>query len=108
MRKTRERSSLSHAVALNHCVAESTPESFRLGFESCPAGDERPEAPAKLPVDFSERPPISYEMPVSGCFDLVVRNFSFHFLAERFEHTRHSDHSVDASLLHCADDLRRF
>src|SRR5215217_1771680 len=100
MRKTRERSSLGHAIALNDCIAESTPESFRFAFERGAAGDERPETPAKLPVDFSKRPPVSYEMPASGGVELVVGNFSFHFLSQRFEHARHGDDDVDAMLLY--------
>src|SRR6185369_9787541 len=49
MRKTRERRSLGHAVPLNDCVPEMTPERFCFAFQSCTAGDESPKAPPELP-----------------------------------------------------------
>ncbi len=63
MRQAGERRSFSHAIALNHCVTQPPPKSFRVAFQSCTAGDESPEAPTKTMMHASKRPPVAQEMP---------------------------------------------
>src|SRR5690242_4680201 len=99
MRQTRERRGLGHAVTLNYRVAEVAPESLGFAFQSRTACDEGPEAPAKLAMNLPERPPVSKEVTASGRLELVVRNFSSDLLAQGFEHARHGDDDIDASLL---------
>src|SRR5689334_8176789 len=108
MRQTRHRRCFSHAVALNYRIAKVAPESLGFALESRTACDEGPEAPAKLAVNLAKRPPVSKEVTASGRLELVVRNFSSDLLAQGFEHARHGDDDIDASLLYRADDLRGF
>src|SRR6185436_4364719 len=110
MRKTRERRRLSHAVTLNDRVPTPSPERFRFTLKRGAARNKRPQSPAKLTMNFSERPPVAQEVPVLGGDELVVGNLrvSLDLLAQCFQNTRHSDHDVDAIFFDCRHDFRRF
>src|SRR5205085_12033514 len=76
MRQAGERSSLGHPVALNHCIAESSPKTFSVAFESCATSDEGPKAPTKSMVCAMEGPPVSQEVATFRCGELRARNFA--------------------------------
>src|SRR5688500_504904 len=109
MRQACERSSLSHAVPLDHCIAESPPKTLSVCLECCTTGDEGPKAPAEATTNVSKGPPLLQKGTRVGCGELfrtdgvIVQDF----LTQSFKHTRHSHHDIDSLFLYCRDDLRR-
>src|ERR1051325_2814291 len=109
MRQARQRCRLSHAVALDDCVTNASPKSFRVTLQGGATRDESPQAPAEATMHVTEGPPIAQETSSLGSHELLfdLRAFARNLFLQRLEHTRHRHHDIDSLLLHYANDLRR-
>src|ERR1019366_310264 len=57
-----QRCRLRQAVALNDHEAQAPPEFLGVGVKRCTSGDEGPELPSELVVNFAEAPPAPHEV----------------------------------------------
>ena len=109
-----ERSRLRHAVALNNGIAHRLKEILSFVRKSCPAGNERPEFPAKAPVDSAKHPGALEKFSALRAFKSALQplrfplafEFSLDTCMKEIEHPRNGDKRRGSLLLDAAHNLR--
>src|SRR2546421_5767415 len=109
-----ERSRLRHAVALNNGIAHRLKKILSFVRKSCPAGNERPEFPAKAPVDSAKHPGALEKFSALRTFKSALQplrfplafEFSLDSCMKEIEHPRNGDKRRGSLLLDAAHNLR--
>src|SRR6185437_1871622 len=106
-----QRTGFCEPVALNHHVAQPSPEFFSILVKRCATGNDGPEFPSKKTADFSESPPAFQEMLILGAFPIFIDirpQLAAQLVFQRLHHARHRHQHGNAFALDGCNDVAGF
>ena len=110
-----QRSGFRKPIALNHGIAEASPELFRFRRQGGSSGNDGPEFPAEAAMDAAKRPPAFQKMlalPIQRtCGEtLQLRHercrVAFNVFLQRFDQPRHGYQHRNAFIVNGSHDFR--
>src|ERR1700730_11934686 len=115
MIRTDESRRLRETVPLNHGVAETAPEAFRVRGQGSAARNNRPEFPAEPAMDRAEAPAALQKVFGLGFLKVAPQflglparcKVALDLVLKRFDEPRHGSEQGDALVVNRTDDLGR-